>query len=175
MHGFQQQRAGHHQGFLVGQQDALARLRRGQGGQQTGGADDGGHDLIDALHDGHLAEGRGARAHPGGQSCLADRVGELLGGRLVHHHGHLGTELADLLEQAVDLAVGGQGDHPIAIGMPTQHVQRAETDGTGRPQDGDTLTVHAERTSRLSPMRKIGAAAVRLSMRSRMPPWPGSN
>jgi hypothetical protein len=42
-HGVHEQLAGHHQRFLVGQQDLLAGARGGQGRRQAGGADDGGH------------------------------------------------------------------------------------------------------------------------------------
>jgi hypothetical protein len=42
-HGVHEQLAGHHQRFLVGQQDLLAGAGGGQGRRQAGGADDGGH------------------------------------------------------------------------------------------------------------------------------------
>ena len=46
-HRVQEHRAAHHQGFLVGQQQALARAGRCHAGGQAGGPDDGCHHHID--------------------------------------------------------------------------------------------------------------------------------
>ncbi len=48
-HRLHEQVAGHHQRFLVRQQHALAVARRGQRRQQAGRADNGRHDVLNAV------------------------------------------------------------------------------------------------------------------------------
>ena len=57
-------------------------------------------------------------------------------------------------------------------GMTRDHVERGFADRSGRTEDGDAD--HGMTCSAMSANTSAGAAAVTLSMRSSMPPWPGN-
>ena len=82
--GVHEQRPGHHQRLLVGQQHALAGAHRRQRRQQPRGADDGGHYHVDLGGLGDLAERRLAGAHfgaePGRRQPFTQPGGVVLGG-----------------------------------------------------------------------------------------------
>ncbi len=98
--GVDQQRARHHQRFLVRDQHVLAGARRRERRRQSGRADDGGH------HDVDVGTGRdGVRAH---RVRTALRVGQLAarrscssarGGRWLLQHRDRRPESQALLEQ----------------------------------------------------------------------------
>ena len=131
--GRQQPRAGagqlrqHHwtcsnQGFLVGQGQVLAGPNRRQGGQQAGAADDAGDNQIGRGPGGGDAEAfRAAQQFGEGGGALLGIEGQqpLPQGRhqvAVGQGHHLGAMAPDLAHQQVEVAAGGEGHHPEAIG-----------------------------------------------------------
>ena len=91
-HRLHEQRAAHHQGFLVGQQQFLAGLRSGQAGRQTRSTHDGGHDRIHLGVGAHIAQRLLTRQHLHRQTQLAHALGQLLRVRRTHHHRIAGSK-----------------------------------------------------------------------------------
>lgn len=79
-------------------------------------------------------------------------------------------------QQFIDTRIAAEGKHLVAVGVPRNHIQRAQADGASGPKHGNTLraTHITPHSAAHSSTAKIGIAAVRLSMRSSTPPWPGS-
>ena len=180
--GGDHQFAGQHQRFLVGQQQALAGARGGQGRGQPGGADDRRHHGV-ALRAGDQAfqrrvAGVGTGGQPGGGQAIAQcRVGVRVG-----DHRMVGAVPRAQGEQGIDLAAGGQHAGPHPPGMARDHIQRRGADRAGGAEHGDLAdvgggghgrAVRAQKPRISLPTTNTGTAASTPSMRSRMPPWPG--
>ena len=176
LHGLDEERAAHDQGFLVGQQYALAGLDRSQGGLQTRRADDGRHDGI------HLGMGRdGFQATLPHQDFGAgfsplQQSGQLIGGRLIRHGCIDRLKTPAEVCQLAQSTMPAEGEDAVAIGMPGHDIQGAGADGARRTQDTKLLETHwTPQPAHQSSRANSGTAAVRLSMRSSTPPCPGSN
>ncbi|MNV50943.1 hypothetical protein D3C71_1429740 [compost metagenome] len=175
-HRLDEQGAGHHQRLLVGQQDLLARLDRRQRRLEPGRPDDSRHHRIHLGMGSHLAQALFAEQHPRRQARGMQGALQMARRTLIRHHG-----VARPVEQAQRLQLNqtteaGQGEHLITRGMPGDHVQGAEADGTRRPEHRNLLQLahRAPQPASHSSAANIGMAAVRLSMRSSTPPCPGS-
>src|SRR3989338_2196571 len=70
----------------------------------------------------------------------------------------------------------GQWEYLITLCMSGDDIKSAQTDRAGRPQHGNMLrgTQSAPQPASHSSAANTGIAAVRLSIRSSTPPWPGS-
>ena len=70
----------------------------------------------------------------------------------------------------------GQREYLITLWMAGDDIKSAQTDRAGRPQHGNLLRVthSAPQPASHSSAANTGIAAVRLSIRSNTPPWPGS-
>jgi hypothetical protein len=78
-----------------------------------------------------------------------------------------------LFMDAVDAAVGSQRKEAKALGMAPDDIECAGADRAGRPEQGNVD--HAASPARESAATKTGLLETRLSMRSQIPPWPGSS
>ena len=126
--------ARHHERFLVGDGDGLARLQRGDGGQQTGGPARAREHDVDAVGDGHLLH-----REPGG---ARRRDGVVEGGVARGGEDVAGPQLGDLLGEAGGVAPGGQRRDLEAIGQLADDVDGLASDGAGGAEDGDALGSH---------------------------------
>ena len=167
--GIDEQRARHHQRFLVGDQDVLAGARRRQRRRQPGSPDDGRH------HDVHLGTGgygvQRVEAADDLRGALRGTQFERRASRAASASCSTATRRSEsqaLLEQRRPARRRGQRGDRVTIRVTGQHVERADTDAAGAAEDRDAL--HGTSPSASRPSRNVGAAAVRLSMRSRMPP-----
>src|SRR5438045_9737925 len=68
--------------------------------------------------------------------------------------------------------VRGEREDAIAAAVPCHDVERARADRPGGAENGE---VHPFALIQGSSSAARGSVAVALSMRSRMPPWPGSS
>ena len=175
-HRVHEQLAGHDQHFLVGQQDFLARPGRRQRRLQPRRADNGRHHRIDVRMRRHVDQRLHAVTHRSGQPGVAATQSEFSGQRRVAHHRKFRRELADLLEQLVDLGMRAQRKYPVTIGMATNDVERIDPDRSGGTENRDFLAFHhpCPRATSSQSSATTGNVEVRLSMRSSTPPWPGS-
>ena len=133
-HQIHDQLAAHHQRFLVGERQHLARLQRGQRRRQADGADHGvqdhvGVDLPSKLLHGFVTGQDVHTTQPGQVGLQLDR------GILVRNGHHRGHELAYLAHQ--ELVAGGRAetDHTEAVGVAPDHVQSLCSDGSGGTED----------------------------------------
>src|SRR5215218_8348600 len=94
-------------------------------------------------------------------------------GRLILQDGEARTVLHALLEQAAMVRRGVNGRHLEFVRVEGQHLERADANAARAAEHRDAL--HGTSPSDNKPSRKVGAAAVRLSIRSSRPPWPGSS
>ena len=148
-------------------------------GAQAGGADDRGHHGVD------LGErARPARAPRAPNSTSVSHASARSRARELARRGasataprSAGRMRTALLEQRVRLARARSARRLEAIGMPRDDVERARADRAGGAEDGERLhrgirqaaqRIESERRQR---QRRRSA----LSMRSSMPPWPGSS
>src|SRR5690606_4776963 len=116
-----------------------------------------------------------ARQHPGLQTRRAQALLQMPSGRVLGHHREARPVLQAQRFQLRQPGVTRQGEHLITLRMARHHIQRAETDGAGGAQHGDPLRAHRlPQPAAQSSTANTGMAAVRLSMRSSTPPWPGS-
>ena len=137
--GSAEKRAGHDDGFLVGQQHRACAARRRQRGRQARRPDDGGHDRVDARGAGHLDQLVGADRQTGRDPSCA-QPGLESGGRPGIRHGqHLGSVPHGQRQQLVDIAMSRERVHPITVGVAGHDIERAVTNGTGGAQNGDGL------------------------------------
>src|SRR6185436_18338483 len=74
------------------------------------------------------------------------------------------------LQQGVRRAIGAQREDLVAAGMARNHVERARAHRAGCAENRE---VHAAALTHGQSSAATGKAAVALSMRSRIPPWPG--
>ena len=85
-----------------------------------------------------------------------------------------GPKAQALVEQLVEAAVGGDGEHLEAIRMRSDDVERRGTDRSGRAEDADALDgvgwVAIGKAHSDASARAIGKTGSSPSTRSRMPP-----
>src|SRR5690242_15120270 len=114
----------------------------------------------------------GTATHFGLNTVLAKLASQPLCGLLVHHHRERRLVFEALFEQSVHVAVGSEGRHAETIAMAGDHVQRIDAHAAGGTEHGDAD--HGKSLKAWAPSQNSGAAAVRLSTRSRRPPCPGN-
>ena len=126
------QRAGHHERFLVGQGDRLARLDRRPSTPQAGGTDDRRDHPIDGGVGDEFVEGIGSDGQSGarGQGTHAD-----LGRRgCIDHDDPCWPQAMRLLDQGANAAVGGEQPGGEAAARRRHDIQRAGADAAGRTE-----------------------------------------
>ncbi len=171
-HRIHEQAPRHDQRLLVSQQHPLAGTRCRQRRQQAGGADDTGH------HEIHLGGARNqlepgdAIEHLRFPTSAREALAQAPSAFGVRHDGESRSPFEALLGEAFVVAVGRQREHLEAPGISSDHVQRVDADSTGCSEYGEPF--HDTLPCRKQPSTNTGAAAVRLSMRSSIPPWPGT-
>ena len=118
--GAHEQRPGHDQGFLVGEQQPLARARGGERRGETGGADDRRHHHAALVVRRHALQGRGA------EKKLGARFGELRAQHPVFSEAgeHRVARPVDPAkrEQCIRGAVRGKGEDAIALAVAREDV-----------------------------------------------------
>ncbi len=128
------QRAGRHQRLLVGQRHRAASLQRSDGGLEARAADDRGHGPVGTRR-------RGIDQRALTRRRLDTRSGERILERailgFVRDHGDLRTDRARGGGEASDIAIGGQGNGLIGIGLALDQVQRRHADRSGGAEDGN--------------------------------------
>jgi len=138
-HRLHEEGAGHHQGLLVGQQDALAGTHRSHGGRKPGGADDGCHHAVGIGVSGHFAQG-GLASHDASRAAVGlELSGQLAGGGLVHHDGEAGREFETVAQHGLHAAGRGQRQHLPAPRIVPQYLERTLTDGAGGSQNHQVM------------------------------------
>ena len=194
---------GHDQRFLVGEQHPLSGARRGEGREQPRRAHDPGQHVADLRQGDHFLEGRGAGEHGGrGAGEPAPELGRgrfihehrELGTVRTALHLH-GLDAGPGREGNDPIAVRMPGDHRQGVcsdgprgpenrqpfdthraaapaRMPQSETGRAQMSSASAPAAarGKPLARRYQATT----IAYTGAAAVRPSIRSRIPPWPGS-
>ncbi|MNJ41462.1 hypothetical protein D3C77_363880 [compost metagenome] len=172
LHRLHEQRTGHHQGFLVGQQDLLAGLNRRQSRTQARRPHNGRHHRIDLGRRSDLAQPGFAFEHFGGRSGRRQAFAQLLRRLGARHHGK-GRRMAQAKrKQFLEPRIAAQRKHLVAVGMTPDDIQGAHANGASSSQHGNTLHA-AHITPQLaaqSSTANSGMAAVRLSIRSSTPP-----
>src|SRR4249919_1538907 len=170
-HRLHQQFAGEHQRFLVGEQQALARVRGGERGGQARRADDRGDDGRAGIAGDERIERIAARVRLRRQARIAQAIAQGVETRRIGDHRMVGTMRAAQREQCIDLRTRGQHARAHPPWMPRNDVERTGPDGSGGSED--CYVLHGQKPNRPLPSAKTGSAASTLSMRSRIPPWPG--
>ena len=117
-------RAGHNDGFLVGEGDLLAGAEGGQGGGQADGAHQGDHYLVDFGQGDHFVHWQqggagGQRRRRGGAPDVA------------------GVEFGDLFQQEAGVGAGGEAHYLELVGESPHDVQGLPSDGAGGAQNDD--------------------------------------
>src|SRR5690606_37848369 len=179
--GGHDQLAGQDQGFLVGQQQALAGAGRGQGRAQSGGTDDGRDHGVAVGPGGQRLQGLVAGMGAGIQAGLAQPVAQARVQGRVGDHRVCGAMRDAQLQQGIDPATGGEDGGAHALWMAGDDIERGGADGAGGSEDRDAADVggggHAgdpvQNPAISLPMANTGRAASTPSMRSSTPPWPG--
>ncbi len=129
---------GHHQGFLVGQGDILARLDRGQGGGEAGRSDNGRNHQFRFGQGGHQFIAFPADQHPvapARRQALDEIAGHILG-----HRDQQGMKGLDLVAQQLDVVARRHPHDPEAAGILAHHVEDVAADGAGGTEQGDVFT-----------------------------------
>ncbi len=67
---------------------------------------------------------------------VREQLAQPLGRVRIHHHGKIRPMPTALLGQALRIPIGGERNHPKTIRVASQHVERADTNGTRRTQYG---------------------------------------
>ncbi|MEY5016377.1 MAG: hypothetical protein RIS92_2735 [Verrucomicrobiota bacterium] len=132
---FHDNAACHHEDFLAGDGDVLTRFDCGEGGVESGGADDCDEDQIDGGKGCEGGERFGAVEDRCGVSCERGAGG--CGGFGVDERGGFGFPEANLFEEGVRAAQGREGGDAHAFGEVSGDFECALADGAGAPQDGD--------------------------------------
>ena len=114
-HRLHQQRPGHDQRFLVGQQQSLAGARRGERGTQSRGADDGRHDAVDFRESRDFLERLGAGEHARRRAARAQLLLRAARPRRVRERGIRHRETQRLLGQLGGIAMRAERDDAEAI------------------------------------------------------------
>ncbi len=125
---------------------------------------------------GDLAQSPLPYQYTGVQARCQQTTTQMAGTVFIRHDSETRT-----MTQAQDLQFGetteaAQSEHLVASGMTGDYIERTETDGARGPQYGYPLHfAHSEpQPYAQSSTANKGMAAVRLSIRSSTPPWPGS-
>jgi len=138
-HGAHEQRAGHHQRFLVGEEQLLPAIRRGDRRPQPSRPDDRRNNAVDCRKrrelDQAVFSGEDPAAHPRRREPLAQQRRA----RGVSHAGVIGPVPPAQFRELIDLAVRGQRCNPKASGMAGDHIEGARTDRARGPQHGYVL------------------------------------
>src|SRR5690606_24341893 len=93
----------------------------------------------------------------------------------VRDHGEHRLVLQALGFEHRHAAMTGQREHAVTITVPRNHIQGADADRTRCAQHRNPFVAQPSRLpNRYQPRENTGTAAVRLSMRSITPPWPGN-
>jgi hypothetical protein len=124
----EQQVPGHHQGFLVGEQQALAGLRGRERGTQPRGPHDGRHDALHLRQPRQVLERAGAPEHAGPGRLAAQQA------RKFRRRGRIGersvrwAEGEHLARQLCRVGVRRDRHQPEALRIPPQDIKRALAD-----------------------------------------------
>ena len=160
---------GHNQGFLIRQQQLLAGARRGEGGCEAGRADDCRHDAVGFWMGRNLLQSLRADQDLR-RACVQARI-QCVGLRGMRHHCVARFVAQTQFGQCIDALICAQGKYAETLRMPRRYIEGVEPDGTGRPEYGEILQPAHDRYTRAA----TGSTAVRASMRSSTPPWPGNS
>ena len=163
LHRGHQQAAGADHGLLVGEQQLLARLRRGQRGREPRGANDGGDHDVDLGRAHYGLERLGAGRRLRGEPQPAQRRSQCVEPRRVGDHRHLRTMLRAQLRELLDARGGGQRSDLEGLGVARHHVERRGADRARGAQQGDATALHA---NNLSISAAAGSTGTSASMRS---------
>ena len=125
LHLLHEQSTGHDQRFLVGKQHALALANRFQGRHQTCGTDYARHNTIDLIHTGNAGQRLVTAQHLDIGGLVMQTAAQIVRGIRVGQHRILWLVRQALFEQALDIAVRGQRDHPVAVAVATDNVECA--------------------------------------------------
>src|SRR5450830_2008717 len=172
-HSLHKECAGHDQRFFISQQDFLAGIDSGQGRAQASGSDNGRHHSI------HLGIGRNllqsllAHQHLSGQASGAQVILQAPRSNGPRHYSKTRRMAHAQRQQLTQAREAGQCEDLIAFRVTRDHIQGAQPYRASRTQHGYLLQAAHEAAIHNS-TAKIGIAAVRLSMRSSTPPWPGN-
>ena len=131
--------AADHQGFLVGQQQLLARTRGRHARRQAGRADDGRHHGVHLGRSGHVAHRLRTAEDLGAAAVLLERSAQRGSSGGVGHHRVTRRKAQALLLQQLDLGGGGQREHRKTPGVARHHVQRVLAYRARGPQHGQGL------------------------------------
>ena len=171
LHGTHEQGPGHHQRLLVGEQQTLACTGCGQRGRQTRGTDDRRHDVSGLGHGRDLLETFDTREDLRAPRHVREQLAQTLRRSLLDHHRDLRSVTPALLGHALAVAICRQGDRAKLLGMTGDDIEGAYADRAGRAED--SYADHVATPIKVIPKANTGAAAVKLSIRSSMPPCPG--
>ena len=123
------ERAGHHERFLVGQGHGLARLHRSPRAAQTRRADDGRNDAVNLGRPHEVVERLGANGQPrAGRQVSHSEAG---GRRRVGHHHPVGPAGTGLFDEGLRAAIGGQQKRHEPALRRRDHLQRAHPHAPG--------------------------------------------
>lgn len=172
-----EQGTGHDQRLLVGQQHPLAGLHRRERRLQPCRPDDGGHYHVHLRVRCHFAQPTFAVQHASADAIGMQLILQYPRLRLITNDRIAWSVLEAERTQLGKPTEAGQGENIVAIRMAGDDIERAQADRAGRAQYGDLQrsTHNAPQPASHSNTTKTGMAAVRLSMRSITPPWPGSS
>ena len=179
--------AGGHQAFLVGQPDLLARLHRLVGGFQPGHADNCADHEID-LRVGRHGHGSSRAPHHLGlaRTGVAQPLPQSLRRILAGHREQLRTPAQRLFKGELQIRARGQGRNRKALRITFDDFEGAATNRTGRAQNCDSFhhdtyqfNPPAYPCTNFCPKARnrtnaTGSASSSASIRSRIPPCPGS-
>src|SRR6188768_445958 len=166
-----QQRPSDDQGFLVREQDAFARGCGRDRRRQTRRTHDCGHDNLDFRVAYGIHERRATALDTCGKPACPERSAEFLRGLRVLEDRETGAMRDALREQPAVVRTRGERMHVVTVAMARDDVERACTDAARAAEYRDPA--HTAQPKVIRPRTNAGAAAVRLSMRSSTPPWPG--
>src|SRR5688572_206240 len=166
-----QQRSSDDQRFLIREQDALAggcgRDRR----RQTRRTHDRRHYNLDFRVAHSIHERRSTALDTRGKPACPERSAKFLRGLSVLEDRETGAMCDALREQPAVVRARGERMHVVTVAMARDDVERACADAARAAEYGDAG--HTAQPKVVRPSTNAGAAAVRLSIRSSTPPWPG--
>ena len=166
-----QQRAREHQGFLFASSRRCRRRRR-ERRAKAGRANDGSHDEFRLRQRRDRRHRLRSRVHLRRDTLGREPLTEPRGRGTIDERRMVRPEAAALLQHRFVIGSRGERNHAEAIRMRGGDGERVLADGPGRTEDDQSL--HDRSPSQHRPSASSGTDEVRLSMRSSMPPWPGS-
>ena len=170
-HGVHEERAGHDQRLLVGQQHALAGAHSSERRAQPCCADDGRHHGIAVGVARNFFQCLAAETDLDAGGLCAELVTQCIRRDRRTKHRHLRAKLAAEQRELVGLRVGGQRKNAVLVGMTAHHVERAVANGAGGAKNGQTHHVRTPQEISSAASGNTGSSA---SIRSSTPPWPGN-